>query len=68
MVWMRDSARAAQLARERDMPVGLHLNFTLPFTDTHAAREVRSLQLELTERFDGSSWSEDNGVPRRRTH
>ena len=32
MVFMADSERAAGLARERGLDVGLHLNFTTPFT------------------------------------
>jgi hypothetical protein len=32
MVFMEDSARAADLAREHGVGTGLHLNFTLPFT------------------------------------
>jgi len=32
MVFMEDSARAAALARERGVDVGLHLNFTTPFS------------------------------------
>jgi len=31
-VFMEDSERAAALARERDIDVGLHLNFTTPFS------------------------------------
>ncbi len=32
MVFMDDSARAAELARDADIPVGLHLNLSQPFT------------------------------------
>ena len=32
MVLMEDSERAAELAKENDLDVGLHLNFTEPFT------------------------------------
>ena len=32
MVFMKDSARAANLARERGVDCGLHLNFTTPFS------------------------------------
>lgn len=32
MVWMDDSERAAVLAREHGIDVGLHLNLTLPFS------------------------------------
>jgi len=32
MTFMQDSERAAELAKEANLPVGLHLNFTLNFT------------------------------------
>ena len=32
MVFMADSERAAELARENNLEVGLHLNFTEKFT------------------------------------
>ena len=32
MVFMEDSARAAELAREKTVDCGLHLNFTMPFS------------------------------------
>lgn len=52
MVFMRDSERAARLARGANLDVGLHLNFTEPFTasgclpglvdsQTHLARFLR---------------------------
>lgn len=37
MVFMEDSERAAALARERGVDVGLHLNFTTPFSSTAAS-------------------------------
>jgi hypothetical protein len=41
MVFMEDSERAAALAREADMDVGLHLNFSQRFTnETRAHRQV----------------------------
>jgi predicted glycoside hydrolase/deacetylase ChbG (UPF0249 family) len=58
MVWMPDSERAATLARERNMPVGLHLNLTLPFRGGHVPGLARELQAELAERFDAGSWNE----------
>jgi predicted glycoside hydrolase/deacetylase ChbG (UPF0249 family) len=36
MVFMQDSARAAQLAREHAIDAGLHLNFTTPFSASPA--------------------------------
>jgi len=59
MVWMRDSRRAAELARERGMPLGLHLNLTLPFNGDQVPPGPRALQHELTGEFDAGSWHED---------
>ncbi|MGO8906121.1 MAG: ChbG/HpnK family deacetylase [Solirubrobacteraceae bacterium] len=56
MVRMRDSVRAASLAAEHGIPVGLHLNLTLPFADPSAPPAVRERQLRLTEVFGSESW------------
>lgn len=40
MVFMEDSERAAALARERGVDVGLHLNFTTPFSPAVASRRL----------------------------
>jgi predicted glycoside hydrolase/deacetylase ChbG (UPF0249 family) len=61
MVRMRDSARAASLARERAMPTGLHLNLTLPFDELSVPGEVRDRQIRLTEVLGPESWREDRG-------
>jgi len=46
MVFMADSERAAELALERGVDVGLHLNFTTPFTAQQVpAQLVRHQQL-----------------------
>ena len=39
MVFMEDSERAAELAKENELDVGLHLNFTDRFTDESVPRE-----------------------------
>ena len=44
MVFMRDSERAAQLALERKLEIGLHLNFDDPFTGLERARAVNECQ------------------------
>lgn len=54
LVYMADSDRAASVARERELPVGLHLNLTQPFDDGDTPRTVRDRQLRLTERFAGA--------------
>ena len=38
MVFMNDSERAAEIAREHNLDAGLHLNFTDPFTNRIPAR------------------------------
>ncbi len=59
MVWMPDSERAARIARELNLPVGLHLNFTLPFAGPDVPDDVRARQLRLTARF-GARAQDDN--------
>jgi predicted glycoside hydrolase/deacetylase ChbG (UPF0249 family) len=67
MVRMRDSARAASLARERAIPTGLHLNLTLPFDEAAVPGDVRERQLRVTEVLGSESWREDRGqTPPRR--
>jgi predicted glycoside hydrolase/deacetylase ChbG (UPF0249 family) len=56
MVYMGDSDRAAQIARELDIPVGLHLNLSEPFDDPRAPRDVRHRHLDLVRRFGGPSF------------
>jgi predicted glycoside hydrolase/deacetylase ChbG (UPF0249 family) len=59
MVWMSDTARAASLACERELPVGLHLNFTFPFNAKTIPPPARERQQRLTEVFGPESWRED---------
>jgi predicted glycoside hydrolase/deacetylase ChbG (UPF0249 family) len=59
MVRMRDSARAAPLAREHGLPTGLHLNLTLPFDDASVPAGVRERQRRLTDALGRESWRED---------
>ena len=56
MVWMPDSERAAGLAREHGLAVGLHLNLTLPLQGPGAPPAVAERQLRMTERFEPESW------------
>lgn len=51
MVWMRDSERAAGIARERGLPVGLHLNLTVEFAAASVPRGPRERQRKLVEHF-----------------
>lgn len=48
MVFMEDSVRAADLAREHAMDAGLHLNFTAPFTGNGVPSRLIEEQQKLT--------------------
>jgi predicted glycoside hydrolase/deacetylase ChbG (UPF0249 family) len=50
MVFMEDSQRAATLAKENKIDVGLHLNFTEPFTGRGVPSEIARYQ-NRTQRF-----------------
>jgi predicted glycoside hydrolase/deacetylase ChbG (UPF0249 family) len=56
MVWMIDSSRAAGIAAEQDLPLGLHLNLTLPFSARDVPQSVRERQLRLTDLFTRDGW------------
>ena len=47
MVFMRDSHRAAALAREHQIEAGLHLNFTTPFSAPGCPSRLQELQHQL---------------------
>jgi chitin disaccharide deacetylase len=47
MVYMADSDRAAALAGEHGVPVGLHINLTEPFSDPATPADVRARQQRL---------------------
>jgi predicted glycoside hydrolase/deacetylase ChbG (UPF0249 family) len=51
MVWMRDSARAADLARAAGIPVGLHLNLIEPFDAPDVPLRVAETQLRVVRRL-----------------
>ena len=53
MVHMEDSARAASLAAEHGLPLGLHLNLTTPFTASDVPAERRSRQQRAVSYFAG---------------
>lgn len=48
MVFMEDSLRAADLAREHHIDAGLHLNFTLGFTDATVPSQVLNHQTRIS--------------------
>jgi chitin disaccharide deacetylase len=56
MVYMQDSDRAAEVALEIGLPVGLHLNLTEPFDDPGAPPELRTRHLALARRYGGPSF------------
>lgn len=64
MVCMRDTERAARIARERGLAIGLHLNLTFPYSDQAVPMADRERQLRLTEVLDRESWMN----PPRRLH
>lgn len=51
MVHMADSQRAAELARERERPTGLHLNLTQPYDAAAVPTPARERQLRLCAHF-----------------
>lgn len=51
MVYMADSRRAADLARENQRPTGLHLNFTQPFDAADVPSAARERQRRLCSHF-----------------
>jgi predicted glycoside hydrolase/deacetylase ChbG (UPF0249 family) len=54
MVHMDDSRRAAQLALERRIPAGLHLNLMESFSEAGADQTVCARQEKVVRRFRGS--------------
>jgi chitin disaccharide deacetylase len=50
MVFMQDSERSADLAKENGLDVGLHLNFAEPFSDRDHSNKLREFQ-ERTIRY-----------------
>src|SRR5205085_12174021 len=47
MVFMKDSERAAELAKENELDVGLHLNFTERFTANHDPARLGDYQRKI---------------------
>jgi chitin disaccharide deacetylase len=47
MVFMKDSERAASIARERGIDAGLHLNFTTEFSALHISRRLMEHQQRI---------------------
>ena len=51
MMWMRDSTRAAELAKAAGIPVGLHLNLIEPFSDPDVPEDVAATQRRVVDRL-----------------
>ncbi|MGO9908362.1 MAG: ChbG/HpnK family deacetylase [Solirubrobacteraceae bacterium] len=70
LVWMRDSDRAAEIARHAHIPTGLHLNLIEPYTAPDVPPRVAQTQRRVVERLGKGglgpqlyhrAWSEDFG-------
>src|SRR5436190_21420820 len=57
MVFMADSERAADLAKENELDVGLHLNFSEPFTGKNASGKLRNYHARLASFLRRSKYS-----------
>lgn len=66
MVYMPDSDRAAEIARRSNLPVGLHLNLTEPFSDPTTPAQVRERQRRVAARFSGAGSDGHPGTARLR--
>jgi predicted glycoside hydrolase/deacetylase ChbG (UPF0249 family) len=64
MVYMEDSRRAAEIARDESLPVGLHLNLTQPFTDPEVPGAVAERQRRLAAAFAGRGGDGHPGTAR----
>jgi len=58
MVWMHGTSRAADEVRGRGLPIGLHLNLTMPFDDPDVPGGPMERQRLLTTLLTKDSWME----------
>ncbi|MDR3555864.1 MAG: ChbG/HpnK family deacetylase [Syntrophobacteraceae bacterium] len=56
MLFMNDSLRASEVAREHGLPVGLHLNFTREFDNTRGGAVLNDHQKRLVTYFSKSKY------------
>ena len=56
MVFMAGSEAAAQLASEREVPAGLHINLTQPFNGSAVDGAVGRRQAQIAAHFAGPNW------------
>ncbi|MDA8098004.1 MAG: ChbG/HpnK family deacetylase [Nitrospiraceae bacterium] len=57
MVFMEDSARAADLARQERIDVGLHLNLSQPFTQERLPGRLREYHERICRYLNGSKYA-----------
>jgi predicted glycoside hydrolase/deacetylase ChbG (UPF0249 family) len=58
MVFMQDSERAAKLARENEVDVGLHLNFSEEFTDRKSPQKLIDYHSRIVEFLKWSKYAQ----------
>jgi hypothetical protein len=58
MVFMEDSERAADLARERNIDAGLHLNFTTVFASSRCSSVVAKHQARIVSFLTRNRWAQ----------
>jgi predicted glycoside hydrolase/deacetylase ChbG (UPF0249 family) len=58
MVFMEDSERAAELAKENELDVGLHLNFTDKFTTNQYPQTLGNYHNEIVRFLRGNKYSQ----------
>ena len=58
MMFMEDSERAAELAKEKDLDVGLHLNFAEPFTGKNYPSELHRYHAKTIRYLMGNKYAQ----------
>lgn len=58
MVFMADSARAAELAKSENLETGLHLNLVMPYEDSGISDRARQAQETTTRFFRKGPWTQ----------
>ncbi|MBW1938539.1 MAG: ChbG/HpnK family deacetylase [Deltaproteobacteria bacterium] len=57
MMFMEDSERSSELARLNNLPIGLHLNFTKPFTTKYITSRLKDYHNTLVAYFTKSKYA-----------
>ena len=58
MVFMADSARAAELAKSENLETGLHLNLVIPYEDSRISDRARQAQETAARFFRKGPWTQ----------